>query len=203
MFFNNYPRCTVLLLFYWSWSCPVLIQLCIITSTRSTDSRLEVLTVLCSIWVVLLACIMFDYVHCLFLLFLSLACFYSFLLLWTCCVWNKLWLIDWLIYWYTLRTENKKAVLSQENRAMPRVIYAIPTSIPRLISGWWSTSVLLCMPPDSEDRRIIFMYFSKKNSKLYNHGTPKTNRQTDGRLAKAWQRTAEHRSVKIQWSIKT
>ena len=84
------PRCTVLLLFYWSWSCPVLIQWCIITSTRSTDSGLEVITVSCNIWVVMVACIIFDYFHCLFLLFLSLACFYSFLLLWTCCVWNKL-----------------------------------------------------------------------------------------------------------------
>jgi len=92
-------RCIVLLLFYWSWSCPVLIQLCIITSTPSLDSGLEVLTVSCNIWVVLVACIrlMFDYVHCLFLLFLSLVCFFIvFNTSMDLCVWNKLWLIDWL-----------------------------------------------------------------------------------------------------------
>jgi len=59
-----------------------------------------VLIVSCNTWVVLVACIIFDYAYCLFLLFLSFSVFLIFLLLlWTYVSEIKLWLIDWLIDW--------------------------------------------------------------------------------------------------------
>jgi len=96
-----------------------------------------------------------------------------------------------------LLTSRKLQYATTRNRAMPPVIY--PTTIPTGISGVspWSRLILLYHPLAKILCKLIYLRLFSKNSKLWSW----YSNLTDRRLTIALPRSAEHRTVGVDWAV--